>query len=118
MRYQYTHDADNRTVYKFPAEPTVTEQRWGPSKKLVGWSVSMELKITRADNRLENRRWKYAHTEYPREVFDAPRYSRQEAISFFFQNCSPPGEMITEEEYVRLQAEYDASTGEEARQQR
>lgn len=108
MQYQYTHDADSRTVYRYPVEPVVTERRGGRKKELVGWHAHMQVNITRADNRLENRRWKYPHTDYPSQEFDA-RYSRQEVISYFFQNHSPPGVTITEEEYVRLQAEYETS---------
>lgn len=103
--YNYLYDYAARTVYRFPAEPHVTDEK--KRGKRVGWRVTMECKITRADNWLENGRWKYPTSSYPVHFLDS-HYTREQALGYFRMHHEPRGEEITEEKYERLRAEYEA----------
>lgn len=103
----YLHDEAKRTVYRFPSQPTVSEQKH--RGKLAGWKVWMQVDITRADNHLQaNGRWEHATFEIPDQHFEASRYSREEAIRWFLTNHEPEGKSIAEDEYSRLKAAYEA----------
>ncbi len=108
-RLQYKHSSPKLTVYKYPVEPSVIEQKTKKGKR-IGWTVSMEVRVTRADNVLTQNRWKYPTSEYPRQPFD-PRYSRDEVISYFYMHHVPDGDDITEAEYLALSARYDTNAG-------
>lgn len=101
--YRYLHDSSARTVYKFPANPSVTEQRKSGAR--AGWQVTMECIITRADNWLENGRWKHATSSYPVHHLDA-HYTQEQALSYFRMHHEPKGVEIDRDEYERLHAEY------------
>jgi hypothetical protein len=103
--YKYLHDQSARTVYKFPAEPEITEQT-DKRGSLTGWRITMSCEITRADNWLENGRWKYATSDYPVHNSDS-RYTREQAVSFFRMRHEPRGEEISAEGYERLHREYE-----------
>ncbi len=103
--YTHLHDKAARTVYRFPAEPHVTDEE--KRGKHVGWRVTMECTITRADNWLEHGRWKYATSAYPVHHLDG-HYTREQAVSYFRMHHEPRGEEVSVEEYERLRAEYEA----------
>jgi hypothetical protein len=109
--YKYLHDKTARTVYRFPSEPKVNEQM--KRGKRIGWNITMEYLITRADNWLEDGSWKFATSANPSKPFDA-HYTRDIAVSYFRRHYEPRGEAITIDEYERLHTEYE----EEARLRR
>lgn len=104
--YKYIHDAQNRVVYKIPNEPTVIDQNDKHGKR-TGWSVNMEILITRADNRLNSHRWQHPISAYPSQSFDA-HHTKEEVISHFLMSHEPDGDDISLEQYTALQAQYEA----------
>lgn len=102
--YKYLHDSSARTVYKFPAEPWVTER--SQSGKRAGWHVTMECIITRADNWLANGRWAHGTSSNPVHHLDA-HYTREQALSYFRMHHEPKGVEIDRDEYERLHGEYE-----------
>jgi hypothetical protein len=107
--FKFVHDAQSRTVYRYPAGPNIRETVGGRGrvKKRTGWDVDMWIDITRADNRLVLNQWEHKIGEVPTQSFDS-RYDREQAISYFLMHHAPRGAEITESEYERLQAEYEA----------
>ena len=103
--YKYLHEKAARTVYRLPREPQVSEQK--KRGKLVGWHITMEYSITRADNQLEGGRWKFATLACPDQHLDL-RYTPEQALFYFRMRYEPQGEEIGIEEYERLHAEYEA----------
>jgi hypothetical protein len=104
--HKYIHDAMARVVYEIPHEPTVIDQKDNRGRR-VSWSVSMEIRITRADNKLNGNRWEHATSAYPTQSFDA-HYTKEEVISYFLMHHEPTGESISREQYMELQAQYEA----------
>lgn len=103
--YKYLHDATARIVYQLPSEPIIIEQkdRYG---KRTGWSADIEIRITRADNKLNNSQWQHATSSNPNQYFDA-HYHRAQVVSYFLMHHTPIGEDITQEQYTELQNEYE-----------
>ena len=104
--YKYRHDIANRTVYRFPSEPTVLEQRDKKGNR-TGWSVKMAIDITRADNKLNGSQWKHATSAYPSQQFDPHYKTKAEVVSYFLMRHAPDGGEITEEQYELVQANYE-----------
>ena len=109
MDYRYFHDAAKKILYRAPVAPNSHAIRKGqkPLGKLTDWYCSMEIDIVRADNRLENHRWKYNRFELPHHHYPANTYSEQEARHYFMLNFMPNGDEISEAEYLRLAAQYE-----------
>lgn len=106
MHYKYIHDAGNGVVYRLPTDLTVSEQRDRKGKR-IGWSVRMEIEITRADNRLINNQWEHPIASIPEQHFD-DRYSQEQVISYFHMHHDPHGDEISEDTYSALKQEYEA----------
>jgi hypothetical protein len=104
--YEYHHDLAAQTVYKFPSQPSVTETKDGRGRR-TGWYGSMEILITRAENKLHGNQWEHATSDYPTQHFK-PDYTRESAMAYFLGNHAPGGESISEGEYVSLRDKYDA----------
>lgn len=101
--FKYVHDIGRFVVYKFPVEPRVIESI--ERKKRVGWQVSMEVEITRRDNRLVGGRWELAVADFPSQYFDS-HYSREDVIFYFYMRHTPKGIEISEDEYLPLRDMY------------
>lgn len=100
----YIHDESQRILYEIRDEPTVTERR-DKSGKRIDWVAHMELHIIRPDNLIVGGRWKYPITTNLQEHYD-PRDSREQVASFFKTNNIPHGSTITDEEFIKLKAQY------------
>lgn len=105
MKFIYLHDAENKSVYRVPAEPKVVEQK-DRKQRLVGWLVSMTYEITRADNVLVGSQWKHPILGCPNQLFEH-RYNREQAISYFHMHHNPSGVEIDEETYYILKTQYE-----------
>lgn len=103
--YKYRHSKDNKTVYRYPIELTITEET-GKHGKRIGWAVCMQIDITRADNVINITQWKYPTSDYPIQHFSA-HYERSQIISYFFKNHEPSGDDITQSEYDQLKDKYE-----------
>lgn len=103
---QYLHDATNRIVYQVSDEPTVVEQTSNRGLR-TGCTVRMEIRITRADNKLVGTQWQHATSAYPTQTF-GPHWSKEQAISFFLNRHTPQGIPITREQFDQLQSQYEA----------
>lgn len=101
---KFRHSAEERKLFRYPAMPTVIEQKDKKGKRLA-WSVNMQILITTSGNRLENHRWVHATSAYPTQSLDA-HYRREEVIMYFLRHHEPSGEDIIEEEYLRLKDQY------------
>lgn len=104
--YEYRHDIAARTVYKFPSQPNVTKTK-DKRGRHAGWHVSMEIQITRAENKLRGNQWEHATSAYPSQHF-TERDTREAAVSYFRMNHAPEGDAITADEYDFLKRQYDA----------
>jgi hypothetical protein len=105
--FKFVHDEANKIVYRYPTEPAVEETTGRGSRKRIGWSVHMEMSITRADNRLHGNQWEKPTSVLIRQSFDA-NHTRDQVISYFHMHHAPDGIEISEEAYVSLQAAYEA----------
>lgn len=105
--YKFIHDEASKMVHRFLAEPTVTERTAGKKRKRIGWDVFLEVETTRADNKLNGNRWEKLCGDLLRQSFDA-HYTRDQVISHFYRNHIPDGIEISEQEYLGLQAKYEA----------
>ena len=103
--YNYIHDKSNRTVYKFPISPNITEQKDRRGNR-TEWIADMAMCITRADNKLNQNQWLHATSDYPRQHLD-PKYTKDRVIYYFLRRHIPPGETISETEYVAIHQEYE-----------
>lgn len=104
--FQYIHDAEKQTVYRFPLRPQVMAQPMGSTKrKRICHYVRMEISITRADNELTGNRWKYPTSNYPSFTYD-DRYDADEAEHYFMLHYAPRGATISREEYELLATQY------------
>jgi hypothetical protein len=103
--YKYRHSKDSKTVYRYPKELIITEQRNKQGKR-IGWEVGMQIDITRADNILNRNQWKYPTSDYPTQQFDA-HYQRPQVISYFLMRHEPSGDDITQPEYDLLRKKYE-----------
>jgi hypothetical protein len=106
MKFKYVHDAVKEIVYRFPVEPKIQQRKKG--RILGAWVVSMDIDITRADNRLDGNRYQFATTDRPCQYFENNRYSRDRMISHFLTHHEPIGEKITEDIYMMLRQKYEA----------
>jgi hypothetical protein len=106
MDYKYYHNSETQTVYRVPTQPNVTEERDSKTRKLIGWTISMSIVLTRADNTLINNHWKYSCGEHPEQFFPA-RYNLDSAISYFYDRHTPRGDEIDQVKYQALTAEYE-----------
>lgn len=104
--YRYVHDEERRIVYKFRAEPDVSEKTDRRGRR-TDWYVRLEIEITRADNKLLRNQWQHRTSDYPDQYLGA-QYTREQAVSYFMSRHTPKGAEIDESEYDRLQAEYEA----------
>lgn len=104
--YRYIHDPPNRIVYKYPGEPNVRE-RTNARGRRTDWFVSMDVLITRADNKLNGNQWLHATSDHPNQYLGA-QYTREQVVSFFMMRHAPRGEEISEAEYERLSNQYEA----------
>jgi hypothetical protein len=103
---QYRHNAVGQTVYKFPKEPNVTERKNGHGHR-TGWLCTLDVTITRADNKLTGSQWEHATSAHLPQDLD-PRYTREQAVSFFMMRHAPKGETLSEAEYLELHDRYEA----------
>jgi hypothetical protein len=103
--FQYVHDTDQQTVYRFPLRPQVIPQPQGRTKKRIYHYVQMEIAIARADNVLTGNRWKYPTGDYPSFTYD-DRYDADQAERYFMLHYAPRGDAISKEEYEILASQY------------
>lgn len=104
--FQYVHNIEQQTVYRFPVRPQVVPQPQGRTKKKkIYHYVRMEISITRADNELTGHRWKYPTSDYPTFTYD-DRYDASEAERYFMLHYAPRGEAISKEQYEILATQY------------
>ncbi len=103
--YTYVHDLSARTVYKFIA-PKIRDET-DNRRRVTGWSFSLDIQVTRADNLLQAGTWLHPTGNNPTQSFDKSRYSREIALSYFRQLHEPKGVVIDENAYALLYAEYD-----------
>ncbi|TSA40438.1 MAG: hypothetical protein D4R63_06090 [Methylococcaceae bacterium] len=106
MDYRYFHNSETETVYRIPTQPNVDEQLDQKTKKIIRWLVRMEISLTRADNIFVSGHWKYPWNEYPQEKFEAIQYTKELAISYFYERYTPKGEEINQETYQSLTTKY------------
>lgn len=104
--YKYVHDAESRIVYQYSAQPAVQE-RTDKRGKRTDWFVTMDVLITRADNKLRNNQWQYATSGNPRQYMGA-QYTREQVTSFFMIRHVPPGLEISRADYEIIRAQYEA----------
>lgn len=104
--YKFVHDAASRIVYRYPAAPDVQEKTDKRGRR-TDWYVTMDVLITRADNKLIGNRWQHATSDYPRQYLGA-QYTREQAVTYFMMHHAPRGDEISETEYEKLHAEYEA----------
>jgi hypothetical protein len=104
MHYSYLHNIEERRVHKVPKTPNVS----GDAKR--GYHVSMSYSDIQASNRLlpTTRQWEHAVQPFREQFFDHPGHTRERAIEYFMLHHSPAGIAISEEEYLRLAAEYES----------
>jgi hypothetical protein len=74
-----------------------------------GWSIDMEIILTRADNVLVNNHWLYPCAEYPKQTFKA-RYTKDLALSYFYDQHTPKYEEIDKTLYQSLTVKYRDGT--------
>jgi hypothetical protein len=67
----------------------------------------MHIALTRADNVFLNNHWKHACGELRSQEFDANRYSRELAVSYFLTNNTPKCDEINQDTYKSLKSEYE-----------
>jgi hypothetical protein len=103
MEYTYYHDAENKIVYRLPMTPDVSEVR--EKHNFVGWLVRLEISVVRADNKLVNGRWTEPWSEFPQQEFSS-RYTKELAVSYFYNRQTPKCELIDQTLYDRLAEEY------------
>jgi hypothetical protein len=110
MDHKYFHDIENRKIYCVPREPIVQEQTDRSGRKIIGWSVSALIDTVRADNYLENGKWKYTRTEPWKQSFEniGNRYTKESVIHYFYDNQLVGCEQISLEEYESLRGVYDS----------
>ena len=104
---EYYHDEEKRVVYAVPDEPQVsvkTERLGGRS-----YQVHVVIDITRADNYLEDGRWKYPLRDYRSDIYPSPRDREEDVVEYFKLHHYPKGEEITEEIYRQLRKQYEAT---------
>jgi len=108
--HHYFHDEENRKVYRVPIEPNVREERNHTQRQIIGWNVSALINVTRANNRLENGKWKFSQIEHWEQSFEniGIRYTKKMVIEHFFNNHLAGCEPVTEDEYRSLKAAYEA----------
>lgn len=113
MEHKYFHDPKNRKVYSVPLEPHVQETTNPRGRRVIGWNVSALVDVSRADNFLENGRWKFTRTEHWQQSFEniGNRYTTDIVIQYFFNNHLAGCEEITQEEYESLKVEYQPDAG-------
>lgn len=102
--YEYLHDVTNQTVYQVPTHPEISEKRDRRGKR-TGWTVTMQILITRADNKLNGNQWEHPTSSYPLQHFSA-HHEKEQVVSSFLIRHMPAGKRITHEEYVELHAAY------------
>ena len=87
---------------------SVREQT-GQHGQRIGWYVSSEIEITRADNVLLRPRhqWRYPVHSNPYQHFDA-HYSREDVTHYFHVNHAPNLPKIDEATYMALKEKYEA----------
>jgi len=88
--YKYLHDAKNRVVYQIPSKPRVIEQKDRGGKR-TGWSINMEIRITRADNKLNKNQWLHPISSNLIQL-DVTTPATRKPMSFrtFFRATHPP----------------------------
>lgn len=103
---KYVHDINARIVYRFPNKPNVTKQL--NQGRHVGWFITMEIRVTRADNWLKNDgHWSYPIFKNPSEHYFFPGTEVQ-ALALFLTNHEPDGTTIDNAEYDRLHQMYQS----------
>jgi len=107
MEFKYFHDTEKQTVYRMLTQAIIIEQRDTRNKKNSGWSLRMQIELTRADNSLVNNHWKYPCGEFPQQYFDA-RYSKESALAYFYERYTPRCQEIDCATYRTLMIEYEA----------
>lgn len=107
---KYLHNAELKTVYRFPVQPRAREMMDKSKRKIIGWNVSMEISITRADNVLSGNQWKYPIADCPQQYFEniGNRYNNREIVVLHFhRNHDPKGTEIDKDTYLKLKTEYE-----------
>ena len=108
--YCFFHAPEKKTLYRCPSAPEVTERR--SRGKLIGWRVSLNVDVTRADNWLDStNKWHFKVIDIREHDFDCNRYSAEQAVSWFLVRNSPANWKTVEvdaETYAALEAEYSA----------
>lgn len=105
--YTYVHDINARIVYRFLTEPDITEQRDNRGRH-TGWHVTMEIRITRAENWLSDTAgWFYPTSKNPSEYF-FPQDTKAQALSYFRATHEPEGVTIGIDEYDQFHQIYES----------
>ena len=105
--YTYVHDLDGLSVYQL-STARVTDET-DKRGRVTGWTVSMEVLISRADNSLTRGQWLHPTSSYPSQHFPATQHTREHTVPYFMRHHTPAGIEITAEEYRTLQTAYDAA---------
>jgi hypothetical protein len=100
MEYKYFHDEKKQTVYRMPMTPDVFDSTGE-------WSIHLQIDISRADNVMVGNHWKYPWGE-PHQQTLSSKYTKEQAISFFYDRATPKCEEIDEESYKKLSAKYSS----------
>lgn len=104
---KYVHDINARIVYRFPDKPSVSKQLDNQGRH-VGWCVTMEIRVTQADNWLKNDgHWSRPVSKNPSEHYFLPDTEVQ-ALAFFLMNHEPDGTIIDSDEYDQLHQTYQS----------
>jgi hypothetical protein len=108
--YCFFHAPEKRIVYRCRSAPEVTELR--DRRKLIGCRISRNVVVTRADNwPVSANKWHLKVLDIREQEFDYPRYTSEQAVSWFLVRNSPANWKTVEvvvETYVALEAEYSA----------
>jgi hypothetical protein len=108
--YCFFHAPEEKAIYRCLSAPEVTERREG--RKLTGWRISLNVEVTRADNwRSSPSQWHFKVIDIREQEFDYPRYTLEQAVSWFLLRNSPANWKTVEvdaEAYAALEAEYRA----------
>jgi hypothetical protein len=109
MNYKYFHDIDNKVVYRVPLDPTIREDRNRSGKTVTGWTVSVFVDITKAENRLINNIWEEAVRIQWEQSFEniGNRYNGEMVVEHFYNNHFPRCLEIDEAEYESVKQEYE-----------
>lgn len=108
--YCFFHAPEEQILYRCRSAPEVSERR--SRGKLIGWRVSLNVEVTRADNwPVSANKWHFEVLNIREQEFDYPRYTSEQAVSWFLVRNSPANWKTVEvdaETYAALEEKYSA----------